>query len=103
MRFTLPGYWKLSTKGFLEIVPASFIALNTGLSESLSRIQSEMASSRIEIRNGTRQPQTSNVSVVIDVRVSSTTVTASRNPPATDAWIQLVYWPRFPLGACSAT
>ena len=85
MRLTLPGYWKLSTNGFLETVPASFIALNTGLSESLRRIQSEIANSRIEIRNGTRQPHDSNASVLIDVRVTKTTVTARRKPPATEA------------------
>ncbi len=85
MRLMLPGYLMLSTNGFFETVPASFIALKTGLSLSISRIHSEMASSRIEMRKGMRQPQASNASVDMAERVASTTHTASRNPPATDA------------------
>ena len=81
----LPGYWKLSKNGFLEVVPAAFMALKTGLSDSLSRMYRETANSPIDVRNGTRQPQASNASVLIDCRVISTTMTASRKPPATDA------------------
>ena len=76
--------------GLLEVSPASFIALNTGLSESLKRIHSEMISRMIESRNGTRQPHAANSSSGMMNRQASTTTIDSTNPPTTLAWMKLV-------------
>ena len=46
-----------SVSGALEWVPSAFIFRKAGLSESCNRIHTEIASSRIETMNGTRQPQ----------------------------------------------
>ena len=77
-------------KGLPAISPASFIALNTGLSDSLSRIHSEIASRMIDSRNGIRQPQAANSSGGIRKRQLSTTAMLSTKPPATLAWMKLV-------------
>jgi hypothetical protein len=72
------------------VSPASFIALNTGLSESLRRIQSDTASSRIENRNGIRQPhacQSASDTMALNI---STTARLRMKPPTTLAWMKLV-------------
>src|SRR6195952_223624 len=48
---------KASVRGALELLPSSFIFWNTGDSFKRSRIQTEMASSTTDTRNGMRQPQ----------------------------------------------
>ena len=89
-RRLLPGADSASLKGFFDVVPADFIFWNTGLSDSLSRTHSEMPSSRIDIRNGTRQPQATNSGSAINALVPRTTPSVSMKPPAAAAWIQLV-------------
>ena len=70
-------------KGLPLVSPASFIALNTGLSDSLRRIHREMPSRMIDSRNGTRQPQAANSSAGISQRQVSTTMIDSTKPPTT--------------------
>ena len=50
-----------------------------------------------------RQPQASKLSVLMDMRQASTTSSDRNRPMVAVVWIQLVYSPRFPSGACSAT
>ena len=70
--------------------PLAFIAVKTGLSESLNRIHSEMASRRIETRKGMRQPQASQAAALIGSFTASTTARLRMKPPATEAWTKLV-------------
>ena len=81
---------KLSRSGLAAIRPAAFIAMKTGLSESLSRIHSETASSTSENRNGMRQPQPSQSAGARLACAISTTIRLSRKPPITLAWMKLV-------------
>ena len=74
-----------------------------GLSASLARIQTEMASSIAETRNGMRQPQALKASSPMAVRVATITSSAASRPNEADDWIQPVAAPRLLAGACSAT
>lgn len=94
---------KVSFSGFFATSPAAFIALNTGLSESLRRIHSEIASRRSENTKGTRQPQASHASCPTIHCVVRTTTRLRMKPPATLAWMKLVKKPRLRVLACSAT
>ena len=51
--FQLP---KASAKGLVECLPDAFIAANSGLSFSISRIHMEMPRRITDTRNGKRQP-----------------------------------------------
>ena len=77
-------------KGFFAVSPAAFIALNTGLSESLKRIHSDAASSSSEKTKGKRQPQSFQIATGISHLVSSTTMRLMMKPPMTLAWMKLV-------------
>ncbi|MNH41394.1 hypothetical protein D3C79_1028870 [compost metagenome] len=77
--------------------------MNTGDSLSCRRIYTEMASSRIDNKNGTRQPQASNTSVPMAVRQAMITSSERNSPKVAVVWIHAVKKPRRPLGACSAT
>ena len=80
----------MSLSGFCAVSPASFIARKTGLSDSFSRIHSEMASSTSENRNGMRQPQAFHAASPSTASVASTTANDRMKPPATDPWMKLV-------------
>lgn len=62
-----------SRSGALVWVPPSFILRNIGLSFSLVRIHTESASGTTEMRNGTRQPHSSNASAPTTACTSSCT------------------------------
>ena len=86
--FRLPHSPKDSFKGAFETVPSSFIFWNAGLSFSCNRIQTDTASSRIEKRNGTRQPHSENASGDIAVRVPMMTISDRNRPIVAVVWIQ---------------
>ena len=88
--FTRCQVLKLSRSGLRAVVPASFIAWKTGLSFSFRRTQSEMPSRITDIRNGIRQAQPDQASGLTILRVERTTITLSRKPPITPAWMKLV-------------
>ncbi|MNH41500.1 hypothetical protein D3C79_1030130 [compost metagenome] len=77
--------------------------MNTGDSLSCMRMYTEIASSRIDSRNGMRQPQASNASVPNAVRQARITSNDRNRPSVAVVWIHEVKKPRRPLGACSAT
>ncbi len=81
---------KLSMIGFFEVLPADFIAWNTGLSASFMRMKIDTANRPSDIRNGTRQPQASKLSVDIAWRVEMTTIRQSRKPTGAAIWMKLV-------------
>src|SRR5690348_16326365 len=93
---------KDSVKGALERVADCFISVKTGDSSSCSRMYTETISRMTEARNGTRQPQVSNDSPSSE-RVNRITKRLRKSPMVAVVWIQLVYRPRLPGGACSAT
>ena len=88
--FTRCQVLKLSRSGWRAVVPVSFIAWKTGLSFSFSRTQSDTASSTTEKRKGMRQAQPSQVALSTRLFAASTTMTLSRKPPITPAWMKLV-------------
>ena len=88
--FALRHLPKASVSGAFEPVPSSFILVNAGDSASCSRIQIETPRSRIETRNGTRQPQSAKASGVM-VRRSARMTSSDRNRPTVAVvWIQEV-------------
>ncbi len=92
-----------SVSGAFDSLPSDFIFRNAGDSFSERRIHTETASRMIDTPNGMRQPQSANFSSPIDVRVSRITISDRNRPSVAVVWIQLVYAPRLPCGACSAT
>ena len=62
----------------------------------------ETTSRMIETRNGIRQPQVSNDPPRSERREENHQQ-AEESPSVAVVWIQLVYRPRLPGGACSAT
>ncbi len=81
---------KASASGVFEVVPARFMLVNTGLSSSFMRIQSETIKSSSEARNGMRQPHALKASSPMPVRVPITTSSAANKPSVAVVWIQLV-------------
>ena len=77
-----------SRNGALEVPPSAFIRAKVGDSLSWSLIHSEMPSSRIETRNGIRQPQSANAASPRAVRVSRMTIRDRKRPPVAVVWIQ---------------
>ncbi|MNG21110.1 hypothetical protein D3C84_1054390 [compost metagenome] len=71
---------KDSVSGALEDLPSAFIFTNTGDSLSCKRMYTEIISSRIDSRNGIRQPQASKASVPSAVRQARIT-SSDRNRP----------------------
>src|SRR2546425_983466 len=92
----LYGLRKLSLIGFIEVVLVSFNRWNRGDSLSKSRIYSEMATRKIEIRNGIRHPKEKKASSPNDWRVIKITASDRNRPNVAVVWIQLVYRPRLP-------
>ena len=89
--------------GALDSVPFSFISRNSGDSDSCRRIHTEMPSSTMDSRNGMRQPQAAKASTPIVSRTVRITTSDSSRPMVAVVWMKLVYRPRLPFGACSAT
>ena len=92
-----------SVSGAFEVLPSDFIFWKAGDSFIDRRIQTEIASSAIEIRNGMRQPQAWNASSPSTLRVTRMTISDRNRPSVAVVWIHDVYAPRLPCGACSAT
>ncbi|KAF1043581.1 MAG: hypothetical protein GAK38_03917 [Xylophilus sp.] len=92
-----------SASGALEVLPSAFIFWKAGDSDSVRRIHTETASSRIDTANGMRQPQAAKASSPVKVRVPRITIRLRNRPSVAVVWIQAVYAPRLPCGACSAT
>ena len=79
--FLLPN---ASLSGAVARSPSSRIRQNSGLSASLARIHTEIASSTAEARNGMRQPQVANASSPTEVRVATITSSAASSPNDAD-------------------
>ena len=79
-----------SDSGAFDTLPEAFISWNTGDSCSCRRMYAEMNSSTIESRNGTRQPQASNCSGLIEKRHPRMTSRERKKPSVAVVWIQLV-------------
>ena len=94
---------KLSRSGALVNSPLAFKAAKAGLSDNLTRIQTDTASSSTETRNGTRQPQSRKAGSPTAVRVPRMTSNPAMRPSEAVTWIQPVSAPRRRSGACSAT
>ena len=94
---------KLSVIGAFDCLPSAFICTKAGDSCSCMRIHTDTPSRMIDTRNGIRQPQASNASVPTAVRTPRMTSSDSSRPMVAVVWMKLVYKPRLPLGACSAT
>ena len=94
---------KLSVIGAFDCVPSSFICWNSGDSCSCMRIHTDTPSRMIDSRNGMRQPHASNASTPTDSRTTRITSSDRNRPIVAVVWMKLVYRPRLPLGACSAT
>ena len=52
---------------------------------------------------GMRQPQAAKLAGLMALRIPRITASERKKPSVAVVWIQLVYAPRFPAGACSAT
>ncbi|MNT62638.1 hypothetical protein D3C72_2003760 [compost metagenome] len=94
---------KDSVSGAFDALPSAFIFWNTGDSLSCRRMYTETISSRIDNRNGIRQPHASKASVPSVVRQARITSSERNRPRVAVVWIHEVKKPRLPLGACSAT
>src|SRR5215207_4370816 len=94
---------KDSLIGDVEPLPSAFIFWNIGDSLSDSRIQTEIASRMIDIRNGMRQPQASKSSLPSHRRQARITSSDMNRPKVAVVWIHEVNRPRLCAGACSAT
>ena len=84
-------HWpKDSDSGALEVLPSAFIFWKAGDSDSCMRIHTEMPSSRMDTRNGMRQPQSLNTSSPVMVRVPRITSSDRNSPMVAVVWIQAV-------------
>ena len=101
--FALARLPKLSRHGELLDLPWSLSRAKSGVSWSRSRMYSARTTRIADRRNGIRQPNAAKSSACIDVRVTKTTIRASRSPSVAVVWIQLVLRPRSLSGLCSAT
>jgi hypothetical protein len=81
-------HWpKDSDSGALEVLPSAFILANAGDSFIDRRIHTEMASSRMDTMNGTRQPQSANAASPMTVRVPRMTIRLRNRPSVAVVWI----------------
>src|SRR5262249_31537011 len=94
---------KLSLIGDLEVRPSDFIFSKIGDSSSLSRIETDAASTTIEAKNGIRHPQDLNASSPPPPRQARMKTNKSRNPIVPVVCSQRGAYPRRPGGACPAT
>jgi hypothetical protein len=76
--------------GALEVLPSAFIFWKAGDSDSDSRIHTEMPSSKMDTRNGTRQPQSWKTSSPKEVRTPRITSRLRNRPSVAVVWIQEV-------------
>lgn len=84
-------HWpKDSVNGALETLPSAFIFWKAGDSDSVMRIQTEMASSRMDTRKGMRQPQSANASSPSMVRTPRITSSDRNRPSVAVVWIHEV-------------
>ena len=84
-------HWpKDSVSGAFDVLPSAFIFWKAGDSVSDSRIQTEMASSRIETRNGMRQPQSAKSSSPMPSRTPRMTSSDRNRPSVAVVWIHEV-------------
>ena len=74
----------------MEVLPSAFILAKAGDSFMDRRIQTETASSRMDTRNGTRQPQSAKASSPMIVRVPRITISDRNRPSVAVVWIQAV-------------
>src|ERR1700754_4430956 len=79
-----------SVNGAFELLPSSFIFWKIGDSLRLSRIQTEIASSKNETRNGMRQPQVANSDSPTAIRVNRITSSDSNSPSVAVVWMNEV-------------
>src|SRR5690349_3963487 len=87
-----------SVSGAREWVPSAFIRTKAGLSANCNRIQTEIASKKIDTRNGMRQPEIHCVEVAAPWKSAGLIVdwvnrmiSSERNKPSVAVvWIQLV-------------
>src|SRR5579862_568290 len=100
--FRLSHLAKDSVRGAFDCLPSDFIFTNAGDSASDSRIHTEIPSRIADSRNGILQPHSSNCGPV-SARQPKMTRSERNKPKVAVVWIQLVYRPRLPCGACSAT
>src|SRR4051812_464630 len=84
-------HWpKDSVSGALEVLPSDFIFWKAGDSARLRRIHTETASSRMETRNGMRQPQAAHSFGSIDSRTPRITSRDMNRPSVAVVWIHEV-------------
>ena len=88
--FALDHWPNASLSGRFEVVPSSFILVNTGDSLRLNRIQIETASRMPDSRNGMRQPQSPNAASPIQVRIRRISSNAMNRPSVAVVWIHEV-------------
>ena len=81
---------KASRSGVLEPLPSALMRAKAGNSSSCRRIQIDTPSSRIESRNGTRQPQSANCAGVSHRRSPRTTISERNRPTVAVVWIHEV-------------
>ena len=81
---------KLSFRGVVEPLPSAFMRLKAGLSDSFRRIHRDTPSSRIETRNGMRQPQSANASSPMARRTPRITIRLSSRPTVAVIWMKEV-------------
>ena len=72
----------------MEVLPSAFIFWKAGDSFIDRRIQTEMPSNRIDTMNGMRQPQSTNASSPVMVRVPRITISDRNRPSVAVVWIQ---------------
>ncbi len=102
-RFRLSLRAKASVSGAFDTSPSSRNLAKAGLSLSLRRIQTEIASWMTDSRKGMRQPQAAKASSPNALRVATMISKAASRPNDADDWIHPVAAPRLSLSACSAT
>ena len=84
-------HWpKDSDSGALEVLPSAFIFWKAGDSDSDRRIHTDTASSRMDTRNGMRQPQSLKAGSPMMVRVPRITSSDRNRPSVAVVWIQEV-------------
>src|SRR6202035_1796817 len=81
---------KASVSGAFELLPSSFIFWNTGDSLRRSRIQTEIANSATDTRNGIRQAQAAKSASPMLERVNRITSSDRNRPRVAVVWMNEV-------------
>ncbi|MNN99533.1 hypothetical protein D3C81_2192010 [compost metagenome] len=71
-------------------MPSAFIFWKAGDSDSVMRIQTDTASSRMDTRNGMRQPHSTKAASPIEVRTPRITSSDRNRPSVAVVWIHEV-------------